>query len=89
MKPTEEEIKLKAQIEKNPSDLQSRYDLGKLQFEKGKHDEAIETCLQMMSIDRNWNNKAAYTLLIEVFNKLGATNEIVIKARKRLSKILF
>ena len=43
----------------------------------------------MLSIDRNWNNKAAYQLLIELFNKMGASNEVVVKARKRLAKILF
>jgi len=52
-------------------------------------DDAIESCMQMIQIDRNWNDRAAYNLLIEIFNKLGASNDIVIKARKRLSKILF
>lgn len=45
--------------------------------------------MQIIKIDRNWNQKAAYTLLLEIFTKLGSSNEVVIKARKRLSKILF
>ncbi|CDW78100.1 thioredoxin [Stylonychia lemnae] len=88
-KPSDEELQLHEKIDKDPSDLQSRYDLAKMQFEKTKYDEAIETCLQIMQIDRNWNQKAGYTLLLEVFAKLGSSNEVVIKARKRLSKILF
>jgi thioredoxin-like negative regulator of GroEL len=43
----------------------------------------------MLAIDRNWNNKAANQLLMEVFNKVGSSNELVVKSRKRLSKILF
>lgn len=69
--------------------MDSRLSIAKIQFEKGKMDDAIESCMQMIQIDRNWNNRAAYNLLIEIFNKLGSSNEIVIKARKRLSKILF
>lgn len=45
--------------------------------------------LDIVKIDRNWNNRQAYNLLIEIFNKLGAANEVVVKARKQLSKILF
>jgi putative thioredoxin len=81
-KPNEEEIKLQDNINKNPSDLESRYNLAKIQWEKNKSQQAIDTCLEIVKIDRNWNNKAAYTLLIEIFNKLGSSNEIVMKARK-------
>lgn len=42
-----------------------------------------------MAIDRNWKEKAAYNKLMEVFNKVGSSNELVVKSRKRLSKILF
>ncbi len=42
-----------------------------------------------MKLNKNWNEKAAYNLLIEIFTKLGATNELVIASRKKLSKILF
>lgn len=43
----------------------------------------------MIAIDRNWNNKAANQLLMEIFGKLGSANELVVKGRKKLSKILF
>ena len=45
--------------------------------------------MEIVAIDRNWNDKEAYKMLIEVFGKVGTANEIVIKARKRLAKILF
>ena len=69
--------------------MDKRYKLAEIQFENGRYEEAIENCLQMLAIDRNWNSKAANTLLMKVFNKIGSSNELVVKARKRLSKILF
>eukprot|EP00347_Sterkiella_histriomuscorum_P004761 403359210 len=87
--PSEEEQQLIQKIENDPSDMQSRYDLAKLQFESQKYEDALESCLQSMSIQRNWNERAAYQLLLKVFEKLGSSNEVTIKARKRLSKILF
>ncbi len=58
-KPSEEEISLIAKIEKTPGDLESRYKLAKIQADAGRYPDAIESCLQMLAIDRNWNNKAA------------------------------
>lgn len=63
--------------------------MAQIQWEKKKIEEAVESCLDIVKIDRNWNNKQAYQLLIDIFNKVGASNEVVIKARKRLAKILF
>lgn len=80
---------MQEQIERDPSDLEARFNLAKIQWEKKKAEEAIESCLQIIAIERNWNDKAAYNLLIDIFNKLGASNELVVKSRKRLSKILF
>lgn len=42
-----------------------------------------------MKANKNWNEKAAYNLLIEIFTKLGNTSELVVASRKKLSKILF
>lgn len=39
--------------------------------------------------NKAWNERAAYTLLISIFDKLGAKNEVVIASRKKLAKILF
>ncbi len=45
--------------------------------------------LQILAIDRNWSERKAYKLLMDIFGKVGSGNEVVIKARKKLSKILF
>jgi thioredoxin-like negative regulator of GroEL len=43
----------------------------------------------MVMIDRNWNSKAAQSLLIYIFNFLGGDNKLTIDGRKRLTKILY
>jgi putative thioredoxin len=78
-----------AKVEKNPSNLELRYQLAQLQHKEARYSDVIESCLQLIAIDRNWNNKAANQLLMEVFAKLGSANELVVKGRKKLSKILF
>jgi len=45
--------------------------------------------MDILKVDRNWNDKAAYKEMIEIFTALGAGSDVVVKARKRLSKILF
>ena len=74
----------------NEKDLDTRFAYAKWLFETAqRNEEAIEECMKIMNQDKKWNDRAAYNLLIEIFNKMGAKNETVIAARKRLSKILF
>jgi len=41
-----------------------------------------------MKIDRNFQDRISNKLLIEIFNKLGATNPLVINGRKKMTTIL-
>ena len=58
-------------------------------IEKNRAEEAIPLLLDILSIDRNWEEKKANNTLLEVFKKLGQTNEAVKKGRKRLANIMF
>jgi thioredoxin-like negative regulator of GroEL len=84
-----EEQAFLSKIEADPKDLDSKFAYAKYLFENARHEEAIEQGLAIMKLNKNWNEKAAYNLLIEIFTKLGGTNELVIASRKKLSKILF
>jgi len=42
-----------------------------------------------MKIDRNFKDKIANKLLLDIFAKLGATNPLVIQGRKKMQRILF
>ncbi len=70
-------------------DLNSRYQLAVLQFENSEYEEAIKTLLEIVKIDRNWNNKSAIDLLKQIFSFLGSDNKLTIEGRKGLTKILY
>jgi thioredoxin-like negative regulator of GroEL len=57
--------------------------------EKNRAEEAINLLLDIIAINRNWEEKKANTLLMEVFSKVGAKSEAVKQGRKKLAKILF
>jgi putative thioredoxin len=77
------------EIEKNPTDLGLRYKFCLFLFENSEYEQVINNLLEMIQIDRNWNNKAAQQFLIKIFNFLGADNKLTIEGRNKLMKILY
>jgi len=65
------------------------YDISEHLISKDKHEDAIDYLIDILAVDRNWNNSAPHKLLLEVFNKLGTNNELVKQGRKKLTRVLF
>ena len=80
---------LKAKVEANPKDHQSRYDLAMALYAGGQREEAVEQLLDLVRRDRKWNDEAARKQLVKFFEALGPMDPLTIDARKRLSSILF
>lgn len=80
---------METEITKNPLDLESRYYLALQYFEHSDFEKTISTLIEIIKIDRNWNNKAAHNFLLKVFNFLGSANKLSLEGRKTLSKVLF
>ena len=57
--------------------------------EKNRAEEAIPLLLDILTIDRNWEEKKAHNMLMEVFKKLGSANDAVKQGRKRFANIMF
>ena len=76
-KPDQEEIDLWKRIEESPENLERRFELATLLFEKKRFEDSIPVLLDILAIDRNWKDKSAQNKLMEVFTKLGPTNEAV------------
>jgi len=76
-------------LENNPENNDLRLEIAQYAIESGSYEHAIETLLDIMKIDRNFQNKVANKLLLDVFAKLGATNPLVIQGRKKMQKILY
>ena len=89
MQVDEQETTFKQLTEEDPQNLQSKFDVANYLFQKEKYEEAIEYCMSIMKADKNWQEKKAYNLLLEIFKKLGNSNPVVSETRKKLSKLLF
>ena len=92
--PDEREHELRDRIEADEKanqmpNLQDLFDLALHLEAKNRMEEAIDLLLEIIAIDRNWNERAAQTKVTDIFKQLGATTEIVKQGRKKLSKLLF
>ena len=79
----------RAAVAADPANLQARQDLALALFAIGEQAEAMEQLLQSIRVDRDWNEGAARTQLLEFFKTLGPANPDVMRARRQLSTMLF
>jgi putative thioredoxin len=80
---------LRARVERDPGDLQARYDLAMALVAEGEHEAAIDTLIELFRRDREWNDGAARTQLFKLFDSLGPKSEAAQKGRRRLSSLIF
>jgi putative thioredoxin len=81
--------KLRQAIERDPADLQARFDLALALNAKNDREGALDQLLDIIRRDRAWNDQAARKQLVEFFDAWGATDPMSVKGRQRLSSILF
>jgi len=80
---------LKAAAEANPADMDAQLAYAEAAFAAGERDAATDTLLSMVEADREWNEGAARTKLLQIFEAVGLEDPWVVGTRRRLSKILF
>jgi thioredoxin len=80
---------LLAAVEANPDDLQARFALANGQMAANNRDAAADTFLGIIATERDWNEGAARTQLLKLFEVVGLEDPWVSGQRRRLSAILF
>ncbi|MEM7669852.1 MAG: tetratricopeptide repeat protein, partial [Pseudomonadota bacterium] len=80
---------LKARLEANPDDHQSRFDLATALVAEGNHAAAIDALLELFRRDREWNDGAAKDQLFKLFESLGPKDPLTLSGRRRLSSMIF
>ena len=80
---------LARKVEADPSDLQARYELAEALSARGDLEGASEHLLAIIAKNRDWNEGAARTQLLKVFDAAGAASDIAKQGRRKLSAILF
>ncbi len=76
-------------IESNPKDHEARLNLALALASRGQKNEALEHLLELVRLDRKWNDEAARKQLVQFFDAWGAKDPLVAEGRRRLSSILF
>jgi putative thioredoxin len=80
---------LEQRIAANPDDHQARFDFAKALAGCGQLAEAADQLLEIITRDRDWNDGAARSQLLTVFEAAGQMSDVAKSGRRRLSSILF
>ena len=80
---------LLAAVEADPRNYQTRFDLAMAYFAAGKAQEAADALLDIVALDRTWNEEGARKQLVKFFEAWGPADPVAAGARRKLSSILF
>lgn len=80
---------LKSKAGADGASMEDRLAYAEAAFSAGQRDEAADILLAMIEEDREWNEGAARTKLLQIFEAVGLEDEWVVATRRRLSRILF
>ncbi len=87
--PVDDLAGLAAEVAANPGDYDKRFALANGQMAANDRDAAATTLLAMIAEDRTWNEGAARTQLLKLFEVVGLEDPWVSAQRRKLSAILF
>ncbi|MDO7841542.1 tetratricopeptide repeat protein [Sphingomonas immobilis] len=88
-KPVDDLSALAAEAAADPENMDKRFELAGGQMAAGDRDAAADTLLAMIADDRAWNDSAARTQLLKLFDVVGLEDPWVSAQRRKLSAILF
>ena len=80
---------LRAKVDADPNDHQSRLDLATALHASGQTEEAVDELLTAFRLDREWNDGAAKAQLFTLFDALPPNDPVVLNGRRKLSSLIF
>ena len=80
---------LQARVAANPKDFEARFALAQALFASGDKEGGVDHLLEIIRMNRAWNEEAARKELVKFFEAMGPTDPLTLAARRRLSSILF
>ena len=80
---------LEIKLNKNPDDLDIRYELAKSQIINKDYSEAINNLLFIIGKHKEWKKSKAKVDLLNVFSLLGDSNPLTLDGRAKLSNLIF
>jgi len=80
---------LMQQVEANPDDLDTRFELAKGLIGNEKYEEGGAQLIEIIKREREWNENAAREELLKMFEVLGQMHDLTKDFRRQLSSVLF
>jgi putative thioredoxin len=80
---------LMRKIAAKPADHQARFDFAILLNAQNRREEAAAELIEIINRDRAWNDDGARKQLLQFFDAWGAVDPATIRARRKLSALLF
>ncbi|MGB3555892.1 MAG: tetratricopeptide repeat protein [Jannaschia sp.] len=80
---------LGAAVEADPDDHQARFDLAAALLATGDAQGAVDHLLDLFRRDREWNDGAARTQLLTIFDAAGPKDPVALNGRRKLSSMIF
>jgi putative thioredoxin len=84
-----DEDELAERIEADPKDVDARYRLGMALAARGEHEAALEQLLEVVRLDRAYQDEAGRKSMLEIFALLGDEDPRTQAYRRRLGSLLF
>jgi putative thioredoxin len=84
-----DEASLRARVEANPADLGARVALGRALAAGGRYEPALETLLEAVRRDPQFDDGAARKAMLDVFSLLGSDDPLTEQYRSALARALF
>jgi putative thioredoxin len=80
---------LRARVAADPKDFDARLALAQALFAGGDREGGVDHLLDIIRMNRAWNEEAARKELVKFFEAMGPTDPLTLSARRRLSSLLF
>ncbi len=84
----QDEQTLRARITAAPDDMDARLRLANLLVASGRYEPGMDELLEVIRLDRSWNDDAARKTLLSVFSMLGGQGDLVAQYRRKLASTL-
>lgn len=84
----DDEASLIAAVTASPKDQAARLNLANLRVAEQRYQEAMDELLEMMQRDKTWQDGIARKTMLNVFNLLGGSGELVTTYRRKMAAAL-